>query len=289
MNFFEMQSRLQFKNADVFIIGHSILNLPIYAISFNFNACNTFIISASIHARENITTNLALLIAKRLDYHYVKLKNDKSMPNLVIIPMANPDGVSVCYNQVKYINSYWNNKVMRLCCNQSCKLFKANIRGVDLNNNFNAKFNTDPALKRKPSTSGFAGYFYESEPESRAVARLIRKIKPAFTISLHSKGEEIYYDFYLSARAKKRHKKVAKIFSKMLHYELVDKPTLSCGGVKDYCVNVLKMPSITIEVGPDCLTHPINEINLQELAVRFKDFEGALKLANEAIIANKKR
>ena len=70
---------------------------------------------------------------------------------------------------------------------QNCdfNVFKANIRGVDLNNNFDAKFGTDPRYAKAPSAHGYNGVVPESEPESKLLAELARFLNPDFTISFH--------------------------------------------------------------------------------------------------------
>ena len=284
MNYCELTSRLFFRNATVKKIGQSVLNKPIFGVFFDFGAREWFIISASIHARENITANLALLLAKQLDFKFSELKKHNKLPNIVIVPMVNPDGVEICFNGTTKLSFVQAKRVKEFNFGQPFNLYKANVRGVDLNNNFNAWFNTDPALKKFPASSGFAGPFFESEPESRALARLARELNTVFTISLHSKGEEIYYDFHLPKKEKEKHKKVAKIFAKVLKYKLVDSFTKSCGGFKDYCVLKLKKPSITIEIGSDELSHPITERSLQKIAKRFSGFIFALEKAYGEIL-----
>ena len=54
---------------------------------------------------------------------------------------------------------------------------------------------------------------------------------------------------------------------------------VSSGGFKDYCVSKLKIPSITIEVGNDCLNHPITKEHLPEIYLRNKI------IANDLIFA----
>ncbi|MCR5553189.1 MAG: hypothetical protein K6F08_00335 [bacterium] len=281
MDYLELKTRLKFKNGKVRIIGRSFFGRPIFCVSFNFGARQTFVISASIHARENITTNIALLLAKRLDANFDKFRG--IMPNIIIVPLVNPDGVMIGYFGEKSVPDNFVKTLKEINGNNDYRLFKANARGVDLNNNFDAKFNSDPNLRSAPSSQGFAGINPESESETKSIANLVRLIKPAFTISLHSKGEVIYYNFGLKGDVLKHHKKVANFFAKVLKYKLDNNKTLSCGGLKDYCVSKLKIPSITIEVGSDKLTHPITERNLRNIIVRFNHFFDAIISAKNYI------
>ena len=281
MDYNSLKVRLNFNNGEVFSIGRSVLGKEIFAIEFDYGKKETIIVQAAIHAREHITSDLCLLLAKKLDYNFSKFKG--KIPNIIFVPLANPDGAEIVTCGTKNLTNARAEFIKNLLGEEDFKLYKSNARGVDLNNNFNAKFKTDPAYKDKPASSGFPGYFFESEPETRALARLARVKKTIFTISLHSKGEEIYFNFNLDKKKVKAHKKVANIFQNMLKYNLVDKPSYSAGGFKDYCVLELKIPSITIEVGRDDLTHPLSSVNLQEIAVKFKNFLDALVKTNKLI------
>ena len=277
-----MRSRLRFCNASVKSIGRSVLGFLILGIFFDFGSKKTIIIHAAIHAREHITTNLALLLAKQLDANFSHFSG--RLPNIIIIPQVNPDGVGIATNIIPQDFLQKTSFFSAVDEALPLEMFKANARGVDLNNNFNANFNTDPSYKSRPCSHGFAGYFFESEPESRALAQLARKSNTIFTVSLHCKGEEVYFNFNLLRKQMQRHKKVALTLSKMLKYKLVNTKTASCGGFKDYCVLKLKIPSVTIEVGSDSLTHPLNECALQPIAVRFRNFWNALTKAYKKII-----
>jgi len=147
-------------------------------------------------------------------------------------------------------------------------IYKANANGVDLNTNFDAKWGTGKANVFFPSSHGFVGECSESEPCTKALVSLCKSVKPFFTISYHCKGEEVYYDFFNKKENLKRDKTIAKMVAKSLKYKLVKSESVSSGGFKDWCVCALNIPSVTIEVGSDKLSHPIMEDKINSIYKR---------------------
>ena len=63
---------------------------------------------------------------------------------------------------------------------------------------------------------------------------------------------------------KARDERLANIISSCTGYKV--KPTLnSAGGYKDWCIEKLKIPALTIEVGSDDLSHPIGKRHLRKI------------------------
>ena len=149
-------------------------------------------------------------------------------------------------------------------------LYKANGRTVDLNVNFDAHWGTGKSNTISPSSENYIGKSPFSENESRALRDFTLKIKPDFTISYHSKGEEIYYEFFQEKERLKNDFCLAKKIAKTTGYKIVSTP-FSAGGYKDWCIEKLKIPSITIEVGGDNLTHPIKKKNLRSIYIKNKN------------------
>ena len=80
------------------------------------------------------------------------------------------------------------------------------------------------------------------------------KIRPFVTLSFHTKGEEIYWEY-----GGKGDIRGAKIISDVTGYE-IKRIFGSAGGYKDWCIQKLKIPAYTIECGSDNLAHPITDI-----------------------------
>ena len=219
------------------VIGRSVQGRPIYCFSVRKTAYPVMIFTYSIHAREYITAYLALKHVSDF-YKYGRFAT------VHFIPLVNPDGVNICLTKNP--------------------LYKANARGVDLNVNFDANWGSG---KSNVFTAGWQNYVGEhpfSEPESKALRDFTLSISPDITVSYHSKGQEIYWEFFQDEKTLKKHFVYAKTVSDATGYPLVT-VTDSAGGYKDWCIQKLNIPALTIEVGNDQLKHPIGKKFLPQI------------------------
>ncbi len=249
------------KDYNVKIIGKTYLKNNIYAVEkFLSEDFFTAVFVGATHAREHITTDL---LCKFLDD---KIFDEIKGFNISVVPLLNPDGADLCINGL--LNVCDENKKQKLSKinNNSAdfSLFKANARGVDINNNFDANFGQNVHSKT-PASQGFIGKVAESENETKAICEYLRKIKPFLVVTYHTKGEEIYFNFFQKQKELERDKKIAKIFSKSTGYKIRNVENVSSGGLKDWCVQKLKIPSLTIECASDDLIHPIENKYLQDI------------------------
>ncbi|MCQ2387073.1 MAG: hypothetical protein MJ066_01325 [Clostridia bacterium] len=224
-------------------IGFTENNQPIPYFAENKSDYPVIIVQYAIHAREYITTYLALKQIK--DY----IKNGK-FGRIYFIPMVNIDGVKICLNGKHF--------------------YKANAKKVDLNVNFDARWGKGEFNLKKPADENYIGEFPFSESESRALRDFTLLVRPDLTISYHSKGEEIYWKFFQDECRLLRDFAIAKVVSNSTGYKLKDTYN-SVGGYKDWCIEKLRIPSFTIEVGDDNLTHPIEKENLKQIYEKNKN------------------
>lgn len=262
MNYLKLLTKIEeYKNKYIVKeIGESLFCRKIFAVEIIKDKSYPFAcIVASTHAREHITTDL---VCKMLDDG---LFDKPAEFNISIILMHNPDGVELAtYGISSASQDYFE---MLLKANQGSfdfSLWKANGRGVDLNNNFNAKFNENVKAS-VPSASGFRGAFAESEPETQAVINYLKQLELFFVLSYHSKGEEIYFNFFQESKELERDRLIAENFSNSTGYVIKNPENSSSGGLKDYVVQEFKIPSLTIEIGSDKLSHPIFSGHLKEI------------------------
>lgn len=219
------------------VIGHSVLGQEIYALTVEKTPFPTIIVQYSIHAREYLTAYLSL---KQI-IHFIK---NGRRGTVHFIPLANPDGVLLALSKNP--------------------LYKANGQGVDLNVNFNARWGEGAKNVFVPAIENYVGEHPFSAPETRALRDFTLKIMPNATISYHTKGEEIYWYFSQDEKTAERDYKIAKKLSNKTGYPLVLTPN-SAGGYKDWCIQELKIPSFTIEVGRDSLSHPLGAERVGEV------------------------
>ena len=223
-----------------FVIGKSEFNKPIYCFAVKKTERPKVIIQYCIHAREYVTAYLALKHIDRFN-EYAKFGT------VYFIPIMNPDGVKICLD--------FN------------PLYKANGRGVDLNVNFDARWGTGEFNKTSAGDKDFIGEKPFSERETKALRDFTIDIKPDLTISYHAKGEEIYWQFFQDKATCVRDLALAKAVARLTGYKIKATPN-SAGGYKDWCVQELKIPALTIEVGPDELTHPITEESIDDIYIK---------------------
>lgn len=224
-------------------IGNSETGKPIYYFCVKKTDFPIVLVTGGIHAREYITSLLCFKLIER------QIKKGKT-GTVYFVPTVNPDGIRICQKEIKD--------------------YKANAKGVDLNVNFDADWGCGDSNAKFVGKENYVGKFPFCASESRALKNFTLLIKPQTTISFHSKGEEIYWEFQQEGVARERDLYLAKILAKTTGY-VIKTPVGSVGGYKDWCVRKLKIPSFTIEVGSDKLSHPINESQLKAIYKKNKN------------------
>ena len=219
------------------IIGRSLFNKPIYSMCVYKTPKPLIIAQYSMHAREYITSYLAL---KQIEEYQKKAK----VGTVWFIPLVNPDGVEICEKQKPF--------------------YKANGRGVDLNVNFDANWGKGNKNVKIVGDENYIGAYPFSEPETMALRKFTERLTPDMTISYHSKGREIYWYFGQDGEDMERDFYLATVYALSSGYKVMRTPN-SAGGYKDWCVQKLKIPSFTIEVGDDSLSHPIKRDKIKEI------------------------
>ncbi len=229
------------------ILCQTMLGRNLYAVKVGFGR-PIGIAQYAIHGREFITERLAEL--------HAEIGVERG--SLWILPLTNPDGALLSEVGLASVpEPVVQNELLRLNQNSTdFFLWKANARGVDLNVNFAAGWGRG---KNNVFTAGCQNYVGErpfSETETQALRVFTLAIRPDYTVSYHTKGEEIYWYFHQSLRHCARDKALAQVLSDATGYALGEARG-SAGGYKDWCIQKLRIPSFTIETGADRLTHPL--------------------------------
>ena len=133
-------------------------------------------------------------------------------------------------------------------------LWKANARGVDLNCNFDADWGSGRLNTKIRGGENCMGDYPFSEAEASALRDFTLRIRPYVTLSFHTKGEEIYWEY-----GGKGDKNGAELLEKITGYT-AKRIYGSAGGYKDWCIQKLNIPAYTIECGSDSLAHPIKKL-----------------------------
>lgn len=248
---------------EVFSIGNSVLGKEIPCIRWGQGDKKIFINGAH-HGKEWITALLLLRMLEELCYHYqnrtavgcTDIHQYYRSASVYFCPMVNPDGVNLCINGLTD-NIPLPIRTRLIGANKDSKDFvgkwQANIRGVDLNHNYDAAFAKGKFYEGQlgiftPAPTRYSGESPESEPESQAVAGFTRSLSPDIVLAYHSQGEVIYYDF--EGKATPRAKQMAKDLSELSGYGLDESDGMaSCSGYKDWVIQEFYIPAFTIEVG----------------------------------------
>lgn len=212
----------------------------------------------AIHAREWITAYLAIK----------QIEQGIPRGGVWFLPLTNPDGALLCTEGLQSVLSVWRREMLfRINGGEDFSLWKANADAVDLNVNFDARWGTGKYNVTKPSSANYIGSRPFSAKESRALKDFTYRVRPQFTVSYHTKGEELYWRFHQPLFRALRDKRLAKILSESTGYPLREAP-LSSGGYKDWCVEKLKISAFTVEAGSDGLSHPIGLEALEQITKR---------------------
>ena len=170
---------------------------------------------------------------------------------LIIIPELNPDGIEIAIRGAGACEEYKSENVK--ICNGDFSSWSANVRGIDINHNFNADWYALRDYEKSkgiatPSPRRFGGFYPESEPETKAITRLCRHIKPDVLYTFHSQGEEIYYEY--GANTPEKALTMARALAGVSDYTLVkNEGHAASGGLKDWFIEEFGKPAFTVEVG----------------------------------------
>ena len=231
------------------IYGRSAEGRPLFAMFLGRHEFPVGISQYAIHAREWITTLLA----------FSHLERGIGRGGVWVLPLTNPDGALL--SQIGISTLSQTRRAFALALNggnYDFSLWKANAEGVDLNVNFDARWGTGAKNVFAPATENYVGKAPLCAPESRALWQFTEEVSPDFTVSWHTKGEEIYWRFHEPLFRAARDKRLAKILSKNTGYSLREAKG-SAGGYKDMCIEKLKIPAFTVECGSEELCHPLGE------------------------------
>ncbi|KAM3960476.1 carboxypeptidase B [Aphomia sociella] len=170
-------------NAALSYEGRQIKYVRISTTAFENLRKPVIIIDAAVHAREWVTTPVALYIINQLVVDVVdnRLTDDIDW---IIIPLANPDGYQFSIEQ----DRMWRKTRSRAHANSDA------CPGVDGNRNFDHYFGTNAAAAN-PCAITYEGPIPFSEPEIRVIRDVVNQqiSRASLYISLHSYGNMFLY------------------------------------------------------------------------------------------------
>lgn len=257
--------------------GTSADGRAIPAVLFgNPAAEQTVFIQAAIHGREHLTT---LLVMEQLEtyakayesgsYDGVTYRDIFSEVALFVVPMSNPDGVSVSQLGTGAIRSealrtqvegFYERDGAGVTREYFYRRYKANANGVDLNRNFAYGWEEYGGPDR-PAADRYKGVAPGSEPETTLLMELTKSRNTAAALSYHATGSVLYWDFGQSGALRERCLSFVETVHELTGYRIVyassDKQDEA--GYCEWAVGIEEIPEVTIEIGTVAAPLPISE------------------------------
>lgn len=266
-------------------IGRSVMGRELYYIRLGTGPREVSY-NASHHANESITTPVLMKFAEDYAKAYAAqgsiqgydIRELYNLTSIYLVPLVNPDGVDLV--------AYWPNYDDPAFANAARlnrtglplpSVWKANIRGVDLNLNYPADWEKEKEEELEQGITGpaprdYGGEAPLSEPESRAMADFTRAHNFRIVIAYHTQGEVIYWQFkdYAPPVALT----IANQFAAITGYAVeAGTPEAAYAGYKDWFLQEFRRPGYTFEAG-----RGVNPIPLSQLPSIYQENEGALLL-----------
>ena len=258
-------------------IGESELGLdiPVMLVG-NPQAPNHVLMQGAMHAREHFTAWLLMAI---MDHSLsTKLLNENMCYH--VIPMSNPDGVILSQSQTlseDLVQIYLQDLASgyeNLGQAEYARQWKANALGVDLNRNFPSGW--EESLEHPlPSSERFRGNSPLCAAESKALADYTQGRHFSATLSFHSHGSVLYHAYGSKQPVNDLSYSLALAVQQPTGYRPIGGYDGTSGaGYKDWAMDALDIPSITVEIGSN--STPLENRDLYNTFARFEDFIPAI-------------
>lgn len=241
--------------------GRSVLGKPLWYLTLGSGEKCVFY-NAAHHANEWITTPLLLTFCEQLcarlgdggELGGQDIRALLRQVTLVLAPAVDPDGIDLVTGALSRERT---DAAHTLAQNYPAIPFpsgwKASIRGIDLNLQYPAGWSTAREIKfaagyTRPGPRDYVGPAPLTAPESLAMYGFTRALDPQLTLSYHTQGRVIYwqYDGYDVPDSKA----IAERFSAASGYDVAETPYASGhAGYKDWFIQDFRRPGFTIEAG----------------------------------------
>lgn len=278
--------KVRYPFLEIGIAGRSVLGRNLYYVRLG-NGPNEVFYNGAHHGLEWITSVVLMKFIEDFSEAYVsnsylagyrvpELWNNSS---IYVMPMVNPDGVDLVLNGLSTNNPYYQQLIQwNGGSSDFSKVWQANVRGVDLNHNYDASWELSKEAEvlygiTGPGPTRYSGPYPESEPESQGVANFTRNHNFRLVLAYHSQGEVIYWTYSdltppESAEIVEQFAEVSGYTSSQTH------GIVSYPGYKDWFIKEYRRPGFTVEVGRGTNPLPIGEFDKI-----YKDNIGILLLA----------
>ena len=257
-------------------IGTSAAGRTLYVgVLGNPDARRQIVVSAAIHGREYMTAQLTM---KQLEFYlrYYDVGSYQGIPYselfeqicFYIVPMTNPDGVMIAQQGLESLPEELRPLIEECYETEEHDVFvtfetylsrwKANANGVDLNRNYDARWEEYDGADH-PQSYQYKGPSPASEPETQAMVALMDSLPNVIaTLCVHSQGEVIYWNCGQGEDTRSTTRGFAEEVSKRNGYELIDEQN-NDASLSDWSELERSVPAITVEIGKGALVLPTEQ------------------------------
>lgn len=217
------------------------------------------LLNGSHHAREWISTALLMEMAEtmarkeQVGYVWQNIRSTDLFDHVTfhIVPMVNPDGVTLQQKGLKAFPQEDHKALIAMNRGSlNFKRWKANAKGIDLNRQYPAGWETIRDPQPGPAYMNYKGKKPLEASEAKAMAEVTHKLKPELAVSYHSSGEILYWSYKTEPLNLQRDHVLAKQYGSLTGYRVV-KPEInpSGGGFTDWFISDFGKPALTPELG----------------------------------------
>lgn len=248
------------------IIGNSVMGKNLLELQVGKGAKRVHM-NGSFHANEWITSPILM---QTLNTYLLALTNRSDIRGLFvspfyesvllsIVPMVNPDGVDLVIEGAPPQEPYRTNVLAINQGNPDFSGWTANIRGVDLNNQYPALWEEEAARKPdQPSPREFPGEAPLTEPEAIALAELTAESDYDRALAYHTQGKVIYWGF--QGLEPPESQILVNEYARVSGYRPI-RYVDSFAGYKDWFIQEWRRPGFTVELGRGVNPLPLNQFD----------------------------
>ncbi|WP_256760030.1 M14 family metallocarboxypeptidase [Cohnella sp. WQ 127256] len=232
------------------VMGKSIPYLKVGTGPFHWH------FNGSCHANEWITSLLlmrfvedyACSYTRKLPFWGKSAEDLFARCTLWIVPMVNPDGVELVQCGVTAKHPFYREILQWNRGSNRFHRWKANVRGVDLNDQFPAHWEEERVRRGilTPSPRDYSGEQPLSEPEAAALVAFTEQNDFHAVIALHTQGEEIYWNYRKDEPPESQawaNRMAVSAGYRAVYLEGSD------AGFKDWFISRFRRPGFTVEAG----------------------------------------
>ncbi len=243
----------------------------------NPSAFRTFLIVGATHGREYMTAQLVMKLLEFYAANYdtgvcngVPFSEIFEQNCFVIMPMVNPDGVSISQlgeagirrqDLLQKVRSiYESDRAKGYTTEEYARYlvrWKANANGVDINRNFSTGWGSVHD-RSEPSSDFFKGYSPGSEKETQALMNLVNSLgRLQAVISYHSYGDLIYWQYGQSEPLWSANRELASHIQNHAGHALAGKSNEA--GFTNWCIREKGIRAVVVETGRVPTPLPLSE------------------------------